>query len=63
MRHISPDIIRIRENLTRFPDEILEYQDTLELLDLSGNRLSALPDALAGFERLRVLFLSDNDFD
>jgi Ser/Thr protein kinase RdoA (MazF antagonist) len=25
MRHISPDIIRIRENLTRFPDEILEH--------------------------------------
>ncbi|CAN7191485.1 leucine-rich repeat-containing protein kinase family protein [Pseudoduganella sp. LjRoot289] len=48
--------------LTEFPDEIFELADTLEILDLSGNALSALPADLARLSRLRIIFCSDNQF-
>ncbi|MBU1359803.1 MAG: protein kinase [Gammaproteobacteria bacterium] len=48
--------------LTEFPREILELGDTLEVLDLSGNELTALPDDLHRLHRLRVLFCSNNRF-
>jgi hypothetical protein len=48
--------------LGEFPRQLFELADTLELLDLSGNALSALPDDLHRFTRLRVLFASDNPF-
>ena len=48
--------------LTEFPREIFELADTLEVLDLSGNALSALPDDLGRLHRLRVLFCSNNRF-
>ncbi len=48
--------------LTEFPREIFDLADTLEVLNLSGNRLSALPDDLARLKKLRILFCSDNDF-
>ena len=48
--------------LTAFPREIFELADTLEILNLSGNALSALPDDLARLHRLRIIFCSDNRF-
>ena len=48
--------------LTEFPREIFELADTLEILNLSGNNLSSLPDDLHRLTRLRVLFCSDNPF-
>lgn len=48
--------------LTEFPREILDLADTLEVLNLSGNRLASLPDDLGRLHRLRVLFCSDNAF-
>jgi len=48
--------------LTEFPREIFELADSLEILDLSGNALSALPDDLPRLARLRVIFCSDNRF-
>ncbi|TWI62591.1 serine/threonine protein kinase [Pseudoduganella lurida] len=48
--------------LTAFPREIFDLADTLEILDLSGNALSALPDDLPRLTRLRVLFCSQNRF-
>ena len=48
--------------LTEFPREILALADTLEILNLSGNALSALPDDLPRLHKLRVLFCSDNQF-
>lgn len=48
--------------LTRFPREIFELADSLEVLNLSGNRLSELPDDLGRLRRLRIIFCSDNDF-
>lgn len=48
--------------LTDFPREIFDLADTLEVLNLSGNALSSLPDDLHCLSRLRVLFCSDNQF-
>lgn len=48
--------------LERFPREIFDLADSLEVLNLSGNALSSLPDDLGRLTRLRVLFCSDNRF-
>ncbi|UYZ59739.1 protein kinase [Hymenobacter latericus] len=48
--------------LTEFPNEIFDLADTLEILNLSGNALSALPADLGRLHRLRILFCSDNQF-
>jgi hypothetical protein len=48
--------------LTTFPREIFDLAETLEILDLSGNALSSLPDDLPRLTRLRVLFCSTNQF-
>ena len=48
--------------LTEFPDEIFQLADSLEILNLSGNALSRLPDDLPRLTRLRILFCSDNHF-
>jgi len=49
--------------LTEFPREILGLADTLEILDLSGGELTALPDDISRLRRLRVLFCSGNRFE
>jgi hypothetical protein len=48
--------------LTVFPPEIYDLADTLEILDLSGNALSSLPDDLPRLHKLRIVFCSDNLF-
>jgi len=48
--------------LTEFPREIFDLADSLQVLNLSGNALSRLPDDLHRLSRLRVLFCSDNQF-
>lgn len=48
--------------LTAFPREIFELADSLEVLNLTGNALTDLPDDLHRLHRLRVLFCSDNRF-
>ncbi len=54
--------LKLSENLTEFPSEILSLKETLEVLDLTGNQLSALSDELAGFGKLRIIFCSENRF-
>ncbi len=49
-------------DLTEFPREIFQLADSLEVLNLSGNLLSALPGDLNRLHRLRILFCSDNRF-
>lgn len=53
----------LKENLERFPEEILSLADTLEILDLSGNRLRNLPDSFSKLVNLRIAFFSFNDFE
>jgi hypothetical protein len=48
--------------LTEFPREIFDLGDTLEVLNLSGNALTSLPEDLYRLRNLRVLFASDNKF-
>ena len=48
--------------LDEFPTEIFTLADSLEVLNLSGNRLSALPEDLPRLHKLRVLFCSENQF-
>ncbi|PIF09285.1 leucine-rich repeat-containing protein kinase family protein [Janthinobacterium sp. 13] len=48
--------------LTAFPREIFDLADSLEILDLSGNALSTLPDDLPRLHKLRIIFCSDNLF-
>ncbi len=49
-------------NLTEFPRELFELEDTLELLDLSNNQLSELPSDFDRFKKLKIAFFSDNLF-
>jgi hypothetical protein len=48
--------------LTEFPREIFELADSLEILNLSGNAISSLPNDLGRLKKLRILFCSDNPF-
>ena len=48
--------------LTEFPREIFDLADSLEILNLSGNALSSLPDDLPRLQKLRVIFCADNRF-
>jgi len=54
--------LQLRGELTEFPREIFDLADSLEILDLSGNRLSDLPDDLPRLHRLKILFCSENNF-
>jgi hypothetical protein len=54
--------LQLRCDLTEFPREIFDLADSLEILDLSGNQLSALPDDLPRLHKLRVIFCSNNAF-
>lgn len=48
--------------LTEFPVEIFELADSLEILNLSGNKLDSLPDDLYRLHKLKAIFCSDNRF-
>lgn len=52
----------LSEQLDTFPPEIFDLADSLEVLNLSGNRLSSLPTDLWRLHKLRILFCSDNAF-
>lgn len=54
--------LTISENLAAFPEEIFELADTLEILDLSHNALSCLPDDLWKLKKLKIAFFSYNRF-
>lgn len=54
--------LKLSCGLTSFPSAIYNLADTLEILDLTGNALSTLPDDLDRFTKLRILFCSSNQF-
>lgn len=55
--------LQISAQLTEFPAKIFELADSLEVLDLSNNQLSELPDGFECLVNLRILFLTNNDFE
>ncbi|MCW3171258.1 leucine-rich repeat-containing protein kinase family protein [Shewanella subflava] len=54
--------LQLVAELTEFPRAIFTLADSLEILDLSDNQLSSLPDDFDQLSQLRILFLSQNNF-
>jgi hypothetical protein len=54
--------LKLSCGLTELPNEIFNLADTLEILDLSGNKLSWLPHNFGQLRKLRIVFFSDNLF-
>ncbi|SDI14961.1 leucine-rich repeat-containing protein kinase family protein [Mucilaginibacter sp. P19] len=54
--------LKLSENLSHFPVEIFELADTLEYLDLSFNKLNALPSDFGRLKKLKIFFCSENQF-
>ena len=59
---IGSKTLKLACGLTEFPEEILTLADTLEVLDLSDNQLTQLPDSIAKLKHLRILFFARNNF-
>ncbi len=55
--------LKLACNLTKFPKEIFSLSETLEILDMTDNRLSTLPDDFGKLKKLKILFLSNNLFE
>ncbi|MBT9311271.1 leucine-rich repeat-containing protein kinase family protein [Leptothoe kymatousa] len=55
--------LKLADNLTEFPLEILEQAESLEILDLSNNQLKTLPDEFARLKKLRIAFFNNNQFE
>ncbi len=53
----------LSDSLTDFPREIFALEETLEVLDLSKNRLKSLPKDFDRFKKLKIAFFSDNLFE
>ena len=54
--------LKLSEELPHFPEEIFALAETLEKLDLSGNKLSQLPADFGRLKKLKIFFCSDNQF-
>jgi hypothetical protein len=54
--------LTLAESLTVFPEEIFDLADTLEILDLSNNLLSSLPEDISRLPHLKIAFFSNNRF-
>ncbi len=49
--------------LTHLPDEVFDLADSLEVLNLSGNRLTDLPPDMGRLKKLKIVFGSNNLFE
>lgn len=55
--------LSLADNITSFPLEILSLANSLEVLDLSNNQLTSLPEELVQLHKLKIIFASNNDFE
>ena len=55
--------LKLSQELTEFPLEILEMSDSIEILDLSNNHLTSLPHEFSQLKKLRVAFFNNNQFE
>jgi len=55
--------LALAAGLTQFPLEILALADSLEILDLTHNHLTSLPDEFGCLQKLRIAFFSHNSFE
>lgn len=60
---INSTHIKIAANLEILPIELYTLVDTLEVLDLTDNNLSTLPNDFDRFKKLKRIFLSNNKFN
>lgn len=49
-------------DLYEFPKELYAVKDHVEFINFGGNHLSSLPDRIAEFTKLRILFFANNQF-
>ena len=62
-RLIGCKALKIADELSEFPMEILALADSLELLVLSENELRSLPSEFAQLKRLKIVFFNNNKFE
>ncbi len=62
-RLVGAKRVKLACGLTAFPQELFTLADSLEVLDLSDNQLSCLPDDFSRFQKLRIFFASNNPFE
>ncbi|WP_121968285.1 leucine-rich repeat-containing protein kinase family protein [Leptolyngbya sp. BC1307] len=55
--------LKLSCGLTEFPLEILDLADSLEVLVLSNNRLSRLPESFGQLKKLKIVFFNNNQFE
>ena len=55
--------LKLACGLKEFPEEIFTLSETLEVLDLSDNKLSQLPDDITKLKHLKILFFAKNSFE
>lgn len=60
---IGTQRLDLAAGLTTFPEEIFDLADSLEILDLSNNALTTLPDSFAQLHNLRIAFFNNNAFE
>ncbi|MBL7774789.1 MAG: WG repeat-containing protein, partial [Saprospiraceae bacterium] len=63
LHQLGPDIRAVdlsHKNLAFFPEELLRYKDSLQILFLQGNRMTRLPAEIGGMRRLQWLDVRDN---
>lgn len=54
--------LKLACGLDTFPKEIITLFETLEVLDLSDNRISELPSDIAQLKKLKIIFFARNHF-